>query len=54
MEIALIHPQQLFANHPALAKGRPCYLIEDPLIFGNDTRWSLGGTQGHGTSGVPH
>ena len=41
MEIALIHPQQLFANHPALAKGRHCYLIEDPLIFGNDTRWSL-------------
>ena len=41
MEIALIHPQQLFANHPALAKGRHCYLIEEPLIFGNDTRWPL-------------
>ena len=41
MEIALILPQQLFANHPALAKGRDCYLVEDPLIFGNDTRWPL-------------
>ncbi|MEY5019054.1 MAG: hypothetical protein RLZ22_142 [Verrucomicrobiota bacterium] len=41
MEIALIHPHQLFANHPAIAKGRHCYLFEDPLIFGNDARWPL-------------
>lgn len=32
----LIFPHQLFENHPALAKGRPIYLAEDPLMFGND------------------
>ena len=41
MEIALIYPHQLFEKHPALGHGRHCFLIEDPLIFGNDTRWPL-------------
>lgn len=38
---ALVFPHQLFENHPALAKGRPVYLAEDPLIFGNDTQYPL-------------
>lgn len=29
----LIYPHQLFAAHPALAPGRPVYLIEEPLIL---------------------
>lgn len=33
---ALIFPHQLFAEHPALASGRPVFLAEDPLFFGND------------------
>ncbi|WP_411825990.1 cryptochrome/photolyase family protein [Luteolibacter sp. AS25] len=32
----LIFPHQLFENHPAISSGRPIYLAEDPLIFGND------------------
>jgi deoxyribodipyrimidine photolyase-related protein len=32
----LIFPHQLFAEHPALAPGRPVFLAEDPLVFGND------------------
>ena len=39
MEITLIYPHQLFASHPAIAKGRAIYLIEDPLFFGNDAHW---------------
>jgi deoxyribodipyrimidine photolyase-related protein len=33
---ALIFPHQLFAEHPSLAPGRPVFLAEDPLFFGND------------------
>jgi deoxyribodipyrimidine photolyase-related protein len=33
MEVALIFPHQLFKQHPALAKGREVYLIEDHLFF---------------------
>ena len=39
MEIALIYPHQLYAEHPALVAGRMVYLIEDPLFFGNDPHW---------------
>ena len=39
MSVALIYPHQLFKNHPAVAKGREIFLIEDPLFFGNDPRW---------------
>ena len=41
MEISLIYPHQLFADHPALQPGRPAALIEDPLFFGTDPRWPL-------------
>jgi deoxyribodipyrimidine photolyase-related protein len=41
MEITIVHPHQLFARHPAITKDRPVWLIEDPLFFGNDTRWPL-------------
>lgn len=37
----LIFPHQLFENHPAIAKGRPIYLCEDPLIFGNDPNYPI-------------
>jgi deoxyribodipyrimidine photolyase-related protein len=33
--ITLVFPNQLFADHPALAAGRPVYLIEDTLFFGD-------------------
>ncbi len=39
MEITLVYPHQLFANHPAIARGRAVRLIEDPLFFGNDASW---------------
>ncbi len=39
MEITLVYPQQLFRNHPAVKQGRVIYLIEDPLLFGNDPHW---------------
>ncbi|MDP4625796.1 MAG: cryptochrome/photolyase family protein [Akkermansiaceae bacterium] len=32
----VIFPHQLFDNHPAIKAGRPIYLAEDPLFFGND------------------
>ena len=38
-EATLIYPHQLFRNHPAVAKGRSIWLIEDPLFFGNDPHW---------------
>jgi deoxyribodipyrimidine photolyase-related protein len=41
MEVSLIYPHQLFQRHPALGKGRAVFLIEDPLIFGNDPHWPL-------------
>ncbi len=37
----LVFPHQLFENHPGIASGRPIYLAEDPLIFGNDKRYSV-------------
>jgi deoxyribodipyrimidine photolyase-related protein len=39
MEATLIYPHQLFKHHPAIAKGRRIWLIEDPLFFGNDPHW---------------
>ena len=41
MEITLIFPNQLFADHPALSPGRAVVLLEDPLLFGTDARWPL-------------
>ena len=41
MDISLIYPHQLFADHPVLHPGRPVALIEDPLFFGTDPRWPL-------------
>jgi deoxyribodipyrimidine photolyase-related protein len=41
MQATLIYPHQLFAKHPALSKGTPVFLIEDPLFFGNDPHWPL-------------
>lgn len=39
MELTLIYPHQLFAEHPAIAPDRAVWLIEDPLFFGNDPHW---------------
>ncbi len=39
MNVVLVFPHQLFANHPAIHEHREIYLIEDPLFFGNDPRW---------------
>ena len=39
MEITLVYPHQLFARHPAISSGRPIYLIEERLFFGNDPHW---------------
>jgi len=33
MEITLIFPHQLYAQHPAIGKGRGVYLVEDSLYF---------------------
>ena len=41
MDITLVYPHQLFADHPAITAGPPCGLIEDPLFFGTDPRWPL-------------
>ena len=41
MEISLVYPHQLFAEHPALEPDRPVALIEDPLFFGTDPHWPL-------------
>jgi deoxyribodipyrimidine photolyase-like uncharacterized protein len=38
-EITIVYPNQLFPKHPAIAAGRPVWLIEDSLFFGNDSRW---------------
>lgn len=35
-EAAIIFPHQLFASHPVLRRGRPVWLVEDSLFFGND------------------
>lgn len=39
MEITWVYPHQLFENHPAIARGREVWLIEEPLFFGCDRRW---------------
>lgn len=41
MEITLVFPHQLFADHPAIQKGRAVALIEDPLLFGTDPQWPI-------------
>jgi len=33
--VSLVFPHQLFSRHPALAKDRPVWLIEDSLFFGD-------------------
>ncbi|TVR06688.1 MAG: cryptochrome/photolyase family protein [Spirochaetaceae bacterium] len=33
--ITLVFPHQLFRTHPAVAAGRPVYLVEDSLFFGD-------------------
>jgi deoxyribodipyrimidine photolyase-related protein len=37
----LVFPHQLFECHPALKEGRPIYLAEDPLFFGNDPKYPV-------------
>ena len=41
LELTVIYPHQLFADHPSLQPGRPVALIEDPLFFGTDPRWPM-------------
>jgi deoxyribodipyrimidine photolyase-related protein len=37
----LIFPHQLFETNPAVSGGRSIYLAEDPLFFGNDSRYPV-------------
>ena len=39
MDLTLIYPNQLFAEHPSVQPGRPVVLLEDPLLFGTDPTW---------------
>lgn len=41
MEISLVYPHQLFAEHPALEAGRRVFVLEDPLFFGTDSEQPL-------------
>jgi len=41
MHISVVYPHQLFRIHPALDVGRRCILLEDPMFFGNDSRWPM-------------
>ncbi len=41
MDLTLVYPHQLFADHPALNTSRPVALIEDPLYFGTDPQWPM-------------
>ena len=41
MEATVIFPHQLFSPHPAIADGRPIFLVEDTLYFGPDRHWPL-------------
>ena len=41
MEVTIVYPHQLFAEHPSLQPGRPVALIEDPLFFGTDPQWPM-------------
>jgi len=40
-EATLIYPHQLFKTHPGVASGRAVWLMEDPLMFGNDPHWPV-------------
>ena len=35
MEVTLIFPHQLFSFHPAIARNRQIFIVEDPLFFGD-------------------
>ncbi|MEM6261227.1 MAG: cryptochrome/photolyase family protein [Bacteroidota bacterium] len=35
MKVSLVFPHQLYADHPAIRKDQPVYLIEDSLFFGD-------------------
>ena len=39
MVVAIVYPHQLFPCNPALQGADYVYLIEDPLIFGNDSQY---------------
>jgi deoxyribodipyrimidine photolyase-related protein len=41
VDLTLIYPHQLFADHPSLLPGRPVALVEDPLFFGTDPQWPI-------------
>ena len=41
MELTVVYPHQLFADHPSLNTGRAVALIEDPLFFGTDPHWPM-------------
>ena len=41
MEISVVYPYQLFAEHPAIRSGKPVFLLEDPLFFGTDSEQPL-------------
>ena len=41
MDVTVVYPHQLFAEHPSLQTGRPVALIEDPLFFGTDPQWPM-------------
>lgn len=41
MEATLVYPHQLFRAHPGVKRGRPVWLVEDPLFFGTDAEWPV-------------
>ena len=41
MEISVVYPNQLFAEHPVIRSGKPVFLLEDPLFFGTDSEQPL-------------
>jgi deoxyribodipyrimidine photolyase-related protein len=41
MAATLVYPHQWFDPHPAISPGRQVFLLEDPLVCGNDPRWPL-------------
>ena len=41
LELTVVYPHQLFADHPSLNTGRAVALIEDPLFFGTDPQWPM-------------
>ena len=40
MEATFVYPNQLFDPHPAIARDRIIFLIEDPLFFGDKKYFS--------------